>query len=731
MSSKRLVPDAFTEEIISKLAQDETGKRQYYRPVYSLHKWWARRPGAQFRSIILSATNSTDLFTLNTDGSLAERSDYFQDHNLKDIVILDPFMGGGTTLAEANRLGAKVIGCDINPVSFWIVRETLKQMDTEKLDSYFRQLEENVGEKIRSLYRTDCVYCKAGQGEGLYAFWVRYVNCLHCNKVVPLFKRVLLNRGLSCNKPPGTTNPATVFCPRCYALNEWDGENNCTCAQCAFSFDPQKGSYDKGYYTCPHCNGGRTSLIQTLKSGQRLKEKLIAIEYWCPRCRSRLYKSPDVNDLAKIECIEGTFETLREHLVFPRQSILAGSSSVRWRQHNYHHYYEVFNARQLLAFDYLIKAILEIPEVEYRNAFITIFSNSLEYNNMMTPYNYPHRKLHHLFNYHAMPLTTTPVENAVWGFSNGGAGTFVNCYKRYIRAKQYCQQPFDKFKDSDGSIRTVYAKTERLAADFVSTFEELERTDRGALLLCGDSSQLPAIPDKSVDFVITDPPYFDNIHYSELSNFFYVWLSCLVDHPYFSADNVSTEQEAIVNKGMDKSEESYQRLLTSVFQECGRVLKDEGQLVFTFHHSKWQAWWTILSAVAESGFCVTDSFPVMSEYKVNPHIREKQALDMDLVLVCQKRSASSQLPSPSLDESLQRATRSLLIESYSGSKNGLFLHFVGKLLKTASVAWELTDVNYEWFAQALSRFDDLIADITENTTLEKPERSSGVQLELI
>jgi adenine-specific DNA methylase len=71
MKDEKFVQDTFIEEIISKLAQEETGKRQYYRPVYSLHKWWARRPGAQFRSIILLANRSTStdkLFIPNATG---------------------------------------------------------------------------------------------------------------------------------------------------------------------------------------------------------------------------------------------------------------------------------------------------------------------------------------------------------------------------------------------------------------------------------------------------------------------------------------------------------------------------------------------------------------------------------------------------------------------------------------------------------------------------------------
>lgn len=731
MNEKRFYVDILTEEIISKLTQEETGKRQYYRPVYSLHKWWARRPGAQFRSIILLAAHSNGrLFVSNVNGTLSEQSDYFQSHDLKDIIILDPFMGGGTTLVEANRLGAKVIGCDINPVSFWIVRETLKQINVKKLESYFHQIEHSVGDQIKSLYRTTCSHCKL-ECEGLYAFWVRYVNCQSCNEVVPLFKRTLLNEGLSRNKPLSHANPAIVFCPQCYALNEWNGEGICACKQCRFNFNPEVGTYDQGYYTCPHCKKEKISLIQTLKARQRLREKLVAIEYWCLHCRKRLYKSPDANDLSKLESIKRKFEETKKWLIFPRQRILEGASSIRWRQHNYQYYSEVFNARQLLAFNYLIDAIRSIPEEEYRNAFLTVFSNSLEYNNMMTPYNFPHRKLHHLFNYHALPLTTTPVENAVWGFSNEGAGTFVNCYRRYVRAKMYCQEPFDKFKDSHGSIKTVNSKSEKIVANFVSSFEELKQTPRSALLLCSDSSQLIAIPDKSVDFVITDPPYFDNIHYSELSNFFYVWQMQFIKHPCFNADSVPTKQEAIVNEGMGKNTEDYRCMLTSVFNECKRVLKDEGLLVFTFHHTKWQAWWTILSAVAESGFRVVDYFPVLSEYKVNPHIRNRQALDMDLVLVCQKRSVPFESLSLSLDNIVRHAMDGLPSDLSNGSKTMLFLHFMGELLKATSAIWEVTDITYEWFAEALSHFDDLATNCMANTIRKEPERSNIVQLNLI
>lgn len=720
--------EAWQEDIVSQLSQDETGKRQYYRPIYSLHKWWARRPGALFRSIVLLAQKKGDeLFLYNTEGSLSSDSDYFKQHDLSNVVIFDPFMGGGTTLVEANRLGAKVIGCDLNPVSYWIVRETLKPIDLDKLDQYFHQVEQTAGPKIKSLYETRCTECYQ-LADGMYVFWVRSVVCPDCQRKVRLYKRTLLNEGLSRNKPISAGNPATVFCPACLALNNWDGKSDCTCHACGHVFNPETGTYDQGFYDCLNCGRTHTQLLETLRNGQHLQDELVAIEYWCPSCQKRLYKSPDSEDRRRLELIIQTFEKQRDTLIFPKEKILEGDSSVRWRIHKYTHYYQVFNPRQLLAFNYLFQAIQSIPEEEYRNALITAFSNSLEYNNMMTPYNYPHRKLHHLFNYHALPLTTTPVENAVWGVGDEGAGTFVNCYNRYRLAKEYGQSPFDKFKDANGTVHTVVSK-ERIEAHFVDSFQQLLETHRGAMLLCGNSSSLPSIPDKSVDLIITDPPYFDSVHYSELSNFFYVWMKELIHHPYFTAEHVPTDDEAIVNDRMEKGEQEYQQLLTSVFSEGHRVLKDDGKLIFTFHHTKWKAWWTVLNAVLHSGFRVVDSFPVMSEYKVNPHIRNKQSLDMDLVLVCEKNVISA-APLSSDPVDILRRAREHFAKEMLPNENKLFLHFMGELLRTASVSRE--PVTYQWFYNSLVYFDLFLKKAFGNgnsTAVELPESAQMRLLE--
>jgi putative DNA methylase len=97
----------FDVSLIAGLALREKQIQQNYRPIIAVHKWFARRPGTLFRGLILSEFNGEPL-----------REAFFRPNNLKDICIADPFMGGGTSLIEANRVGCDVIGYDINPMAY-------------------------------------------------------------------------------------------------------------------------------------------------------------------------------------------------------------------------------------------------------------------------------------------------------------------------------------------------------------------------------------------------------------------------------------------------------------------------------------------------------------------------------------------------------------------------------------------------------------------------------------
>src|SRR2546430_10766783 len=100
--------DRFPFEFLSRLAERESWRKEMHRPIDHVHKWWAKRLGSVFRGILLGAL-------LPENGDLSR--EFFRSHHFAETVIFDPFMGSGTTIGEAHKLGLTAIGRDINPVA--------------------------------------------------------------------------------------------------------------------------------------------------------------------------------------------------------------------------------------------------------------------------------------------------------------------------------------------------------------------------------------------------------------------------------------------------------------------------------------------------------------------------------------------------------------------------------------------------------------------------------------
>jgi len=590
------------------------------KPVYQMHKWWARRLGSVFRALILGtftpAKESETLWQKFCDGA-----------NLQGKIVLDPFMGGGTTVVEALRLGCKVIGVDINPVAWFVTKKEIEPVDLKALEDAFRQLEQTVGQVIKRYYRTRCP--KGHEAEVMYFFWVKVAKCRQCGARVRLFPDYELSK----------RNHAYVcVCRRCLQIITTSGYSPKTqCPECGEVFDPKKGVVGRGFFQCPFCGERQKVLDAIQRKGTRLETELHGLEGFCDLC-GRFFKRVDEADIALWQEAKSEFERRKEHLLFPNQAIpTEGRSDPRPVNHGYTHFWQMFNERQLLCLSLLLEAILRLPDPNIREFLLLAFSDALDANNMFCKYEVEWHKVSVFFGLHAYHPIERPTENNVWGTAYG-RGTFVKCYEKVLKAKRYCQQPYERLTDLRGKRFSKTTGMEKIEGHLVSNFDELLSTERAALLRCQSAEDLSFLPDGSVDAVITDPPYFDNLQYSELADFFYVWLRLgLKDaYPWFEPEYSSHQRELVQNEKLGKTVDFFREGLKRVFAECYRVLKEDGLMVFTFHHSKTWAWAALANALIQSGFYISKSHIVRSEGKSGFHSSEGN-IRYDAVLVCRKQ----------------------------------------------------------------------------------------------
>ena len=171
----------FNVPFVAGLALREKQIQQNYRPLISIHKWFARRPGTLFRALILSEFANSPV-----------SDSYYCAHHFPEVRIFDPFMGGGTTMMEANRLGCAVIGADINPMAWWIVRQELLDLDVGMYLKAAAELRTHLEKEIGQYYRTRCVDCGNEHAHIKYSLWVKRTHCDSCGLDTDIFPNFLL-----------------------------------------------------------------------------------------------------------------------------------------------------------------------------------------------------------------------------------------------------------------------------------------------------------------------------------------------------------------------------------------------------------------------------------------------------------------------------------------------------------------------------------------------------------
>lgn len=614
------IEDGFPFDALSEIAEVESWRKEVYRPIYHIHKWWAQRLGSVFRAVILGSAmpKGTDVM-----------KHFYQPVLLPSPIVFDPFMGSGTTLGEAHKLGCTVVGRDINPVAWRSVRTALGPLSRDRLVALYEQLEATTGREVRDLYRS--VDRSGHDCDVLYYFWVKTLACPDCAAEVDLFSSYVFGQHAYPKRHP----TVQVLCPGCRETFEGRYENEmATCPRCSLTFNQNEGPARRSTAVCNACSHefpiARTAKAQGRPPGHRLYAKLVLT-----REGRKEYLPASALDL---DCYSAAVARLRGmERPIPTVEIADGFNTKQVLNYGYSSWDQMFNDRQLVALSLLAEGIKALQPSPERDALMVLFSGVLEFNNMFASYKGEGTgAVRHMFAHHVLKPERVPIEANVWGTPKS-SGSFSTLFKsRLLRAIDYREAPFEiSVSKQDGKKEgtKVFGVSPPMGGEIIAKYPKAGLAPRSIYISCGDSSRTD-LPAGVVDMVVTDPPFFDNVHYSELADFFHVW-----QRRYFDSDS---ESQAISTRNasevQDTDPNAFAEKLKGVFAECNRVLRNDGLLVFSYHHSRDDGWSSIAHAVLGAGFTFVQSQPVKAEMSVAmPKIQAKEPIDLDVLLICRKR----------------------------------------------------------------------------------------------
>jgi adenine-specific DNA methylase len=619
-----MIEKRFDVSFVADLALREKQIQQNYRPIIAVHKWFARRPGTLFRGLLLSEF---------VDQPLPEA--FYRPNNLRGIGIADPFMGGGTPLIEANRLGCDVIGFDVNPMSFWIVKQEIEHLD---LDEYLHEaasLREQLEKEIGRLHRTRCTCCGSRDAHVKYFLWVKTITCRSCGEDLDLFPGYLL--------AADSRHPKNVFvCHHCGGLTETaDRRKPGVCAQCGVRLFLE-GPAKRGQCECSACRAVNTFPNKAKKPPEH---RLFAMEYYCQSCRDehigRYFKAPDAHDFFNLKETEKNWAKTERKFV-PDDKIPTGDETNRLHRWGYARYREMFNARQLLGLELSARIINGIKNERVRNALATNLSDLLRYQNMLCRYDTTALKSLDIFSVHGFPVGLVQCESNFLGILEPkrkiciGRGGWANIVEKFRKAKEYCDSPFE--------VRHRGFKKEivPIEGEWIGDNPNGKHNDekRNVDLRCGDAAATN-LPPASLDAVLTDPPYFGNVQYAELMDFCYVWLRRLIRNEPEAFASLSTRnpRELTGNEDMGRGLDHFAQGISKAFQRMAEALKPGAPLAFTYHHNDLTAYHPIAVAVLDAGLICSASLPCPAEMGASIHINGTGSSIIDTVFVCRSTGA--------------------------------------------------------------------------------------------
>ena len=411
----------------------------------------------------------------------------------------------------------------------------------------------------------------------------------------------------------------------------------------------------KSTFACGACGTVQDVLTSIKASGRSGPVAAYAVQGYCPTCHDE--KRPyggrffaAVNGTRTFDAAVREWERRKEHQLapfWPRQAIPYGymtsiaNGDVRLG-HGFTHWWTMFNPRQMLVHTQLFRAIVAGGSTthrwEAREYVLGAFQQYLRNQNMFTIWNPQRDTLEPMFSNNNYHPKSTVVENCV--FAELGRGNWASCAEQILSGRDWADAPWEVV--SNDRLRHLSpALTERLSGKSEKVFPS-DPVHPRATLECASATDLSGIEDGTYDLVVTDPPFGGLLHYSELADFFYVWLRIALRErypKYFSGEHTPKALEVVANRARHPEDPDafYQRLLTSCWREAQRILKPGGLLTFTFHHSEDAPWVAVLESLFDAGFYLEATYPIRSDETKGSGEFGSKKIEYDIIHVCRKR----------------------------------------------------------------------------------------------
>lgn len=660
----RLIGEIFPITEIGNASANEKKKGH----ISSIHVWWARRPLSASRASIYAslvnapknleewATKSDFIANMSTwENSnnyeiLAKiRKQIIETHDGKIPKLLDPFSGGGAIPLESLRLGCETYASDYNPISVLLLKCTLEfpqkfcqDLNSNLKNSLKNPLIESIKKWSEWIFQevsknSESYYVSENNLKPYAYFWCRQVHCQNptCRAEIPLFGQYWISKKKKISLYPFISNNKILF--------KIIGNGYEKFPQ---NFDPNNGTVSNAIVNCLVC--GSTidgDVTRKLFSTGDYSEKLIAVSFIDSKSKKtyRISTNEDLNIIKKVESdlqkkqnkllsdwmiepIPTEFIDTPIHKEFKKDELFYNFLPIVL--YGFTKWGDLFNSRQKLILLNLMDSIKKVY-VKIKNehdeefakmvtSYLTLaFNRLLTRCNSVTVWHSGSEQTEKIFAIQAIPMKWSYPENNPLVTSN--ATSFL------------------------GNVNSV-----------IEVLENLISIPKSSISVKQASATSLDYENEFFDAVITDPPYYDMVPYSSLSDFFYVWNKRILGDIYpelFSTPLTPKSSEAISDlpllRGLGKeqakkeissikSESHFEESLNKSFNEIFRVLKPEGILVLVYAHKSTHGWESLIRSLLNSGFVVTASWPLNTEMKSRMRAKDSATLASSIYMVARK-----------------------------------------------------------------------------------------------